>query len=306
MQKTIILIFFFWFGGLLHSQNVSGEIQVIQDDWKQYTTFQKKELLSFCDFLFEEEWYERSNLCYFRYLFLFPEDSLLPQLYYKIALGYDYLYDTEHALEYFDFVKRNSKPTSEEYQSAELRIAYLHLLKGDFGKFYESTEGRNNPYYHVFRGYAKLIELKWQAAEKEFLNAQKDFIMKDHEEQLKELIEACKNQSELPYRDKTKSIAFSIIPGGGRLYEKDWVAFSGTLVSSILAGIDIYMSQNFFLPRLLPAIAIAGVYSSSIIGTMRDITRSNRQLEEEYRKSILEKIPLEQFLTFPEPGPLTE
>jgi hypothetical protein len=37
-------------------------VEEIEREWEEYTSFQRDELLSFCDFLFQEEYYERTIL----------------------------------------------------------------------------------------------------------------------------------------------------------------------------------------------------------------------------------------------------
>ena len=48
----------------------------IKEDWHEHTTFQKHELLSFCDFLISDGHYERALLSLFQYLYKFPSDPL--------------------------------------------------------------------------------------------------------------------------------------------------------------------------------------------------------------------------------------
>ena len=57
-QPRVIIIFLF-FVCIICGQNFRS-VDDIKDDWKNYTTFQKHELLSFCDFLIDGGHYERS------------------------------------------------------------------------------------------------------------------------------------------------------------------------------------------------------------------------------------------------------
>ena len=84
--KNILLI------GLLVSsllgQDQYRSIQHAQEDWQDYTQFQKHELLSFCDFLLTEGFHERALLSLFQYLYSYPGDSLETAVYYYIAQSY--------------------------------------------------------------------------------------------------------------------------------------------------------------------------------------------------------------------------
>ena len=70
---TVFIVAF----NFLFAQKSSTTIKEIECQWKVYTSFQKEELLNFSDFLFDEGYYERAMLAYFRYAFRYPEDPLI-------------------------------------------------------------------------------------------------------------------------------------------------------------------------------------------------------------------------------------
>ena len=75
LRQSRVIIIFLFFVCIVYGQNFRT-VDDIKDDWKNYTTFQKHELLSFCDFLIDGGHYERSILSLFQYLYKFPGDSL--------------------------------------------------------------------------------------------------------------------------------------------------------------------------------------------------------------------------------------
>ena len=61
----------------LSAQTTYGTVADLEEQWKEYTSYQKEELSSFCDFLFEQGHYERCVVACFRYLFLYPDAECL-------------------------------------------------------------------------------------------------------------------------------------------------------------------------------------------------------------------------------------
>ena len=68
--KIFIIIIFIQ---ILYSQSNYKTVENLEKQWGDYTTYQKEELLSFIDFLFQQKEYEKCILAAFRYNFLYPE-----------------------------------------------------------------------------------------------------------------------------------------------------------------------------------------------------------------------------------------
>ncbi|MFQ6616975.1 MAG: tol-pal system YbgF family protein [Fidelibacterota bacterium] len=99
---------------LLFGQETRRSVQDIERQWKEYTSFQKHELISFCDFLFDQGYYERAILTGFRFVFLYPEDDRIPAVYYWIARSYEETGNYDLAVEYYRQVQSEVDPASTE------------------------------------------------------------------------------------------------------------------------------------------------------------------------------------------------
>ena len=73
-KKQILLGFLFsW----VLTQQAYRSVESIQSEWNEYTSYQKDERVSFCDFLFKEGHYERCLLTAFQLLYQFPDDPYM-------------------------------------------------------------------------------------------------------------------------------------------------------------------------------------------------------------------------------------
>ena len=57
----------------------------VKVEWKNYTSFQRQELVNFATFLFDEQFYERALLVFFQFLYKYPGDELEIAAYFNIA-----------------------------------------------------------------------------------------------------------------------------------------------------------------------------------------------------------------------------
>ena len=128
-QPRVIIIFLF-FVCIICGQNFRS-VDDIKDDWKNYTTFQKHELLSFCDFLIDEGHYERSLLSLFQYLYKFPGDSLELPVLYHIAKSYDLSGNPVLANRYYDQVIKLSEENYRVSQAAKYRKLIIKYYQED-------------------------------------------------------------------------------------------------------------------------------------------------------------------------------
>ena len=64
LRQPRVIITFLFFVCVVCGQNFRS-VDDIKDDWQDHTTFQKHELLSFCDFLIDGGHYERALLSLF-------------------------------------------------------------------------------------------------------------------------------------------------------------------------------------------------------------------------------------------------
>lgn len=277
-------------------------VEEIEREWEEYTSFQRDELLSFCDFLFQEEYYERTILACFRYTFLYPEDEIIPLVYYKIARSYEEMGKIELAEEYFQQVQSMVLPNSLEYRAADYRLTFLSLQKGDYLAVHEALSNDSlDPYFIVFDGYANFMELKWAEAKEDFQLCQQRFKTQKYDRLLKRLIRGCEDASDLPVKNRSLAGILSVLPGGGRVYLGDWIPATGTFIASVGLGLRL-MDVNW---RFFAFGGFIAVYGGSIWGSISDVDFANRQTIVKYAKWLDRRFGPENFLDFPEPDILS-
>ncbi len=228
------IIFIGLFVSSLLGQDQYRSIQQAQDDWQDFTKFQKHELLSFCDFLLEEEFYERALLSLFQYLYRYPGDSLETAVYYYIAQSYEFSENPDLANLYYHRVQEMSDSTDMVFRAAEYRKMYLLLEAGEYDQILDKTGLSEDPYDLTFRGYSFFHKLKWIEARQAFLAAEEQFDHPYYSKRLAPMFKAIDASSNVPLRNKWLSLAASFVPGGGHAYLEQWESASGMLVSMML------------------------------------------------------------------------
>jgi tetratricopeptide (TPR) repeat protein len=305
MNRLPVIFLPFLIFALLQSAKGQKEyhsVEEIEREWEEYTSFQRDELLSFCDFLFQEEYYERTILACFRYTFLYPEDEIIPLVYYKIARSYEEVGKIELAEEYFQQVQSMVLPNSLEYRAADYRLTFLSLQKGDYLAVHEALSNDSlDPYFIVFDGYANFMELKWAEAKEDFQLCQQRFKTQKYDRLLKRLIQGCEDASDLPVKNRSLAGILSVLPGGGRVYLGDWIPATGTFIASVGLGLRL-MDVNW---RFFAFGGFIAVYGGSIWGSISDVDFANRQTIVKYAKWLDRRFGPENFLDFPEPDILS-
>ena len=89
MEKLIIKLLVLLTISGLFGQEQYRSVEQVEAEWNDHTSFQRDELLSFCDFLFEEKLFERCLLTCFQFLYRFPDDPIRPALLYTIGRSYE-------------------------------------------------------------------------------------------------------------------------------------------------------------------------------------------------------------------------
>jgi len=160
-KKQILLGFLFsW----VLSQQAYRSVESIQSEWNEYTSYQKDERVSFCDFLFKEGHYERCLLTSFQLLYQFPDDPISPTINYYIARCYEEMQIYNLAHQYYRQVIQKEPESSLIYKAANYRDIYVNLLAGEVSELLEATENTEDPYMITFLGYAQMKKLKWEEA----------------------------------------------------------------------------------------------------------------------------------------------
>ncbi len=218
-----------------------SEYEIIKE-WEDYTDFQREELLSFCDFLFENGYHDRAQINLFKYLYKYPDPAFESVIYYYIARSYEEKEKHDLAIEYYSRITEKGDSTALVYQSATYRSIYVHLLNKNYDKVLLETEMSNDPYHLVFRGYAFLHTQKWNEAKKSFKGAEQQFDHKHYTKLLKPLYRSIQSIKILPKKDKTLAVGLSILPGAGQSYLKQWDEVLGIMGTTAL--LYLFTSDN--------------------------------------------------------------
>ncbi|MEE8437434.1 MAG: hypothetical protein V3S22_03750 [Candidatus Neomarinimicrobiota bacterium] len=220
--------------GLLEGQQPYLSVDQIQEEWQDYTDFQKQELVSFSNFLMDEGFYERALLGYFRFLYKFPHDSLKYSAYFQIAKAYELMGKLELSLKYYQRIVDEAPPSTLAAKASDRQIIYLLYIRGDLTEVFERTAHSEDPYYLIFRGYAYMQELKWTEARISFKAAEVLFDHSHYSKLLRPLYKALNAAENAPLKKRMPALLSALAPGGGHLYLKQYENALGSAFSSIL------------------------------------------------------------------------
>ena len=230
LRKQFIFVFLF---SILFSQNdIYRSVEDVQEEWSGYTSFQKEEMISFCDFLFNEGYYERCLLSSFQLLYKFPNDPTIPTVNYYIARCYEEMENFELAQKYYKKVIDTNQKGSVVYRAAKYRGHYTNLLSGDLDILLDDTQKTEDPYLLTFRGYAYMEKMNWEDARASFISAQNAFDHPHYDELMIPLYQTIENINSVPRHNKyLVFLSSAIFPGGGQFLLKEWNKGQGVLSS---------------------------------------------------------------------------
>ena len=232
------IIFAYLFSIVLCQNDIYRSVDEVQDEWTGYTSFQKEEMVSFCDFLFNEGYYERCLLSSFQLLYKFPNDPFIPTVNYYIARCYEEMENFELAQRYYQKIIKDNDETSVVFRAAKYRNQYTNLLSGNTDDLLSSTQGTEDPYILTFRGYAYMEKMNWEAARTSFISAQDNFDHPHYDELMNPLYQTIENVNEIPKHNKyIVFLSSAIFPGGGQFLLKEWSNGQGILTSVSLMAI---------------------------------------------------------------------
>ena len=197
-------------------------IEQIESEWGDYTKFQRDEMISFCDFLFNEGYYERCLISSFQFLYRLPDDPVKPALLYLIARSYEEMGNYSLSKRYYTRVMNIESKTSKAYQAANYRNLYCDLMEGNLDAVFSTTQNSTDPYYLMLRGYCYLKELDWENARATFISAEEIFNDKHYSKLMIPLYQSIDDVSLIKQHSKVKvALSGLIFPGGGQLALKD-------------------------------------------------------------------------------------
>ena len=233
MRKYLIYILLFF--SITYAQERYRSTEQIELKWGEYTKSQRDEMLSFCDFLFHEGFYERCLISSFQFLYRLPDDPVKPALLYFIARSYEEMQNYSLSRRYYKRVMDIELKTSKAYQAARYRLVYSYLLEGDLENVFSLTLNSRDPYFLLFRGYSYLKELDWENARAAFISAEEKFKDKHYSKLMIPLYQCIDNVSVIKQHSKLKvALSGLIFPGGGQLALNDKKNAQGIFASSLL------------------------------------------------------------------------
>ena len=161
----------------LHAQNdVYRNTDAIKTEWQGYSTYQKDEALSFCDFLFIEGQYERCLLNAFQILYKFPNDSIVSNVNYYIGRCYEEMDNYKLAINYYEKIINKEPKNNQTYKASFYRNIYCKLMLNEINDvLYKTNSLVEDPYLLTLRGYAYLKSKNWAKARTTFISAQSYF-----------------------------------------------------------------------------------------------------------------------------------
>ena len=214
--KQIIVLFLL--GQSFAQKDIYRNVEAIEKEWKGYTSYQKEEALSFCDFLFKQGYYERCLVNAFQALYKFPDDEIVSVLNYYIGRCYEEMMNYKLANIYYQKVINKEAKDSQNYKAAFYRNVYVKLMMDDVDDVLKITDSsKTDPYLLTFRGYSYLKKKKWDEARTSFISAQSNFSHPHYDKLITPLYQTIEEVYTVPKHNRYLIfIMSSLFPGAGQ------------------------------------------------------------------------------------------
>ena len=231
-SNTYIILLLLCF---VSAQENYRSVDQIQTEWADHTNYQRDEMLSFCDFLYNEGYYERCLISCFQFLYRLPDDPLRPAILYLIARSYEGMEKYSLARRYYNRVMKIEPENSMAHKASKYREIYSFLMEGDTKSVLKNTKGSNDPCYLTLRGYAHFQSLEWEEARALFVSAEESFNHRHYSKLMIPLYQAIENVSDVPQHSHAKvALGGMLLPGGGQFVLKDRQNGQGILITALL------------------------------------------------------------------------
>ncbi|MBH10792.1 MAG: hypothetical protein CMG74_10675 [Candidatus Marinimicrobia bacterium] len=245
MRILINLVLIFVLVLPLFGQKQYKSVDNIKEEWADYTAFQRDEMVSFCDFLFKEKYYERCLLTCFQFLYRVPDDPLRSTILFTIARCYEEMENFHLAHRYYQNVISLEDKNSNLYRASVYRDIYIDLLSGNSNRIISNTKTTDDPYLLTFKGYAYLKQLKWEQAREAFIYAQQKFNHPHYDELMVPLFQIIENVQNVRTHNKYLIAATGLfIPGGGQFMLRDVGKGQGIFASAGLLAMAYNWSKT--------------------------------------------------------------
>ena len=199
-------------------KDIYRNVESIEKEWKGYTSYQKEEALSFCDFLFKEGYYERCLLNAFQSLYKFPDDDVISVLNYYIGRCYEEMINYKLANIYYEKVIKKEPKNSQGYKAAFYRSVYVKLMMDDLDGVLKITDSTiSDPYLLTFKGYAYLKKKNWDEARTSFISAQSNFSHPHYDKLITPIFQTIEEVYTVPkYNRYIIFMMSTLFPGAGQ------------------------------------------------------------------------------------------
>ena len=234
MRKLYTCIIVFQVCYLFGQENYRS-VDDIKNEWSEHTNYQRDEMLSFIDFLFNEEYYERCLISSFQFLYKLPDDPQKPAILYLIARSYEGMGNYTLARRYYERIMKIEPKTSVAYKASKYRGIYSYLMEGNNESVLINTEGSDDPYDLTMRAFSYFQSLKWEDARALFKSAEEKFGHKHYSKLMIPIYQAIENVSNVRQHSRTKvALNGLFFPGGGQFTLNDRQNGQGVLFTSML------------------------------------------------------------------------
>ena len=210
-------------------------VEDIKNEWGEHTNYQRSEMLSFIDFLFNEGYYERCLVSSFQFLYKFPNDPQKPAILYLIARSYESMENYTLSRRYYKRVMNIEPKTSIAYKASKYRETYSYLMEDNNESVLINTEGSEDPYDLIMRAFSYFQSLNWEDARTLFISAEEKFDHRHYSKLMVPIYQAIENVSNVRQHSHVKvALSGLIFPGGGQYTLKDHQNGQGILFTSLL------------------------------------------------------------------------
>ncbi|NQU26782.1 MAG: hypothetical protein HQ528_00690 [Candidatus Marinimicrobia bacterium] len=286
---------------IVSAQTPNYAIQQAAKEWRDYTSFQRDELISYCGFLYSEEQYDRAILGYFQYLYRFPGDSIESLITYRIARCYELTGKTQLAVSYFNRVLEISDSSNEVNRLAWYHMLSIFVAEEKYDTVLQLTMNASDPFDIIFRSYVHLHKMEWEDARQAIKAAEAKFNNRGYSRLARPLLQAIEDIQQVPRKKTVIAALASIIPGGGFAYLDKWDSATASALSFyglIIAGYAYKSNSGILIPVVLTA---SGVYAASIWKAVSSVQATNHNNLQRYIDYIIERYPVSGFVDLDEP-----
>jgi len=223
MRNFLKYYFCFFLSCQLFSQQTYRSVDEIESEWGGYASYQKEEMVSFCDFLFKEKNYERCLLSCFQLILKLKNDPIIPNIYYYIGRCYEELENYDLAIKYYNEVLNLVEDQSEFYKAAYYRYMHVTLLKGNNDQLIIDTRDTKDPYLLILQGYAFLKNNNFGDARTSFVSAQSVFNHSHYNKLITPIYKIIEDIGSVKNYNKYSVLLLGLFfPGGGHFMLKDY------------------------------------------------------------------------------------